>query len=133
MSSPATRTVPRSARSRPPSTCSSVLLPTPEAPTMATISPRATVNDRPRRTAIAPFGVRYDLARSSTSTIGALITPPSPTTKRLGGIEPGRLTRRIDRGQEADDQRGARDDRDGQRLDPERDVGDLVDVAGNVH
>jgi len=42
-------------------------------------------------------------------------------TKRLGGIETGRLTRRIDRRQEADDQRGARHHEHGERLDPATD------------
>src|SRR5687767_1900529 len=133
MLEPATCTAPRSARSRPPRTWRSVLLPTPEAPVIATISPRATVSERPRSTAIVPFGVRYDLARSSTSTIGASAMPPSAMTKRLRRIEARRLARRVDRREEADDQRGAGDDGDGERLDPERNVGDLVDVARNVH
>jgi hypothetical protein len=43
-------TSPLSMLSSPPSTCSSVLLPTPDAPTTATISPRSTVMSRSRST-----------------------------------------------------------------------------------
>ena len=49
-SRPPTRIDPESARSRPPSRCSSVLFPTPDAPTMATISPGSTSRSRSRST-----------------------------------------------------------------------------------
>src|ERR1700751_4363331 len=50
MSRPAIITVPLVGASRPPRTCSSVVFPEPEAPTMATRSPAATLNDTPRST-----------------------------------------------------------------------------------
>src|SRR5262249_53573088 len=50
MSRPATRTTPELGGSRPPSICSSVVLPEPEAPTIATRSPGATVSAAPRST-----------------------------------------------------------------------------------
>ena len=57
-------TSPRSAASSPPSTCNSVLLPEPDAPTIATISAGATSSSRraARRPRVAPS--RYDLARA---------------------------------------------------------------------
>ncbi|CFM08547.1 Uncharacterised protein [Bordetella pertussis] len=42
---PSTLTVPLEGTSNRPRMCSKVLLPEPEAPTMATISPRATLSD----------------------------------------------------------------------------------------
>src|SRR5690242_19943872 len=50
MSRPATRTTPELGGSRPPRICSSVVLPEPEAPTIATRSPAATLNATPRST-----------------------------------------------------------------------------------
>ncbi len=55
--SSATVSEPASARSSVPSTCSSVDLPTPEAPTIATISPTATSRSTPHSTRTSPAGV----------------------------------------------------------------------------
>ena len=62
---------PASNASRPPSTCSSVLLPTPDAPTIASISPRSTDEIEPAQhvDAAARRRVRLDEAGDSTNAI----------------------------------------------------------------
>jgi hypothetical protein len=58
MSASPMRTVPASNRSRPPRTCNNVLFPTPDAPTIATISPASTERARSLSTVSGPAGVR---------------------------------------------------------------------------
>ena len=98
----------RRTRSRPPSTCSSVLLPTPEAPTIATISPASTSRSRPRKHCRVCGPVRSDLREC-----------PAGLTKRHGvypnrsasaGIHPAGLPRRIDRRDKHDHDRRRDDD-----------------------
>src|SRR5688500_8059863 len=96
---------PESARSRPPIRCSRVLFPTPDAPTIATISPRATSRSMSRMTCsrCAPTG--YDLFKPEAETNDMSLEP-----QRLHRVEPGGLPRRVDRGEEADDDRRYHDD-----------------------
>src|SRR3990172_1938184 len=63
MGRPITVTSPPLAASRPPSRCSSVLLPEPEAPTIATHSPPATVRSTPSSTGTSTFPCKYVLRR----------------------------------------------------------------------
>ena len=53
-SCPATRTVPADARSSVPMMCSSVDLPEPDGPTIATSSPACTASETPRSTSTGP-------------------------------------------------------------------------------
>jgi hypothetical protein len=52
MSIPSIRTVPAAGRSKVPMMCSSVVLPDPDGPTIATSSPRVTVRLTPRSAGI---------------------------------------------------------------------------------
>ncbi len=131
---------PPSGASSPPSTCSSVLLPTPDAPTTATISPGLDLEvevaqhlDRPvgRRVGLVEGGHRQErhAARYSTLIRGGSLTAASLVPQRLRRVEPrrpgatGRWWRRkqITSGRQHDE-----DEVDG--LHPERHVRHLVDV-----
>src|SRR6185312_17022773 len=68
-STPSMATRPEVGGVRPPTTCSSVLLPLPEAPTMATKSPGATCSDTPRRAGTMIWPTGYSLVTFSASTI----------------------------------------------------------------
>src|SRR5215203_1977145 len=61
-SRPSIITSPESGASRPPSTCSSVLLPEPDAPTTAINSPAATARSAPRSTTTDSPPSRYDFS-----------------------------------------------------------------------
>src|SRR5690606_3735471 len=79
-------------KSSPPSRWSSVLLPEPEAPVMAMVSPAATSSETPVRTSttVAPSSKRR--ARSRHATTGSLMAQPRRwlRTRR----QPGRIERR---------------------------------------
>ena len=69
---------PRSAVSSVPSTCSSVDLPTPDAPTTAAISPGCRSKFRPRRTSMFAAAVREDLGQIPDAHRGARGAPRRP-------------------------------------------------------
>src|SRR5262245_29006648 len=75
-SSPSKSTRPPEGRSSAPSTCSSVDLPTPEAPTSATTSRCPTVIDAPRNTRTISGPVRN--SRSSSSPMRSAVGAPAP-------------------------------------------------------
>src|SRR5688572_8322783 len=129
MSVSATRIWPASARSSPPSTCSSVLFPTPDAPTTATISPGSTLSARSRNTWRRCAPTSYDLLRPLTSTNAITLFG----AERLNRIQRRRLARRIDRGEEANQDRGDDDSEQVPRQHDERDVRDLIDVHRNLN
>src|SRR5262245_41489904 len=126
MSFPATRTVPASGRSRPPTRCSSVLLPAPDSPTTATISPRPTCSDTPRSTSSrrAPEGKL--LIRSWTWMMGSFIA------QRLDGIEAARLPRGIEGSQKRGEKRYDTDDAHVRGSDLEGHVGNVIDLHGQL-
>src|SRR5450631_82865 len=67
MSRPSTHTVPEVGRSRPPRICKSVVLPEPEAPTIAILCPAATASVTPRSTC-SVSGPWRKLLQTSTAT-----------------------------------------------------------------
>src|SRR5262249_60988820 len=103
-SSPAKSTCPAVGRSSPPRRCSSVDLPTPEAPMRATLSAGFTVRFTPRRTFTVSGPTRYSFSRSWAATRASLIA------EHLDGIEPRGAAGGRQRGEEGDDQRRAGDE-----------------------
>src|SRR5437763_13819955 len=98
---------PRSATSSAASRCSIVDLPAPDAPVIATSSPRATVRFTPRRTGTRPWS--KDLCTSTTSTATSLLpvtADASLTAYRLQGAQQRGAGTRIQRADEADPGRG---------------------------
>ena len=91
---------------------------------MATISPRRTSRSTSRSTCSRPAPDLIELVEAADGDEA----PLSLKAQRLHRIEPRRLTRRIDRRQEADHDGRHHDRGKVQRLDDERDVGDLIDV-----
>src|SRR5215831_17417717 len=73
MSRPATRTTPELGGSRPPRICSSVVLPEPEAPTIATRSAGATASTTPCSTSSTTGPWRKLLCTSRASSTGSLM------------------------------------------------------------
>src|SRR6188768_3561865 len=111
---PWTRTSPAVGRSSPPSRCSNVLLPDPDAPTIATRSPTATSRSMPSSTGTSSGPLRYVLRRSRHATTGT--AAPAATAgllipQRVGGIHARGLEARIDRRDERQHERD-RGDRD---------------------
>src|SRR6516162_6622049 len=109
-SAPLTRTLPPVGASSPPRRWSSVLLPLPDAPTIAMRSPRAMASSTPSRTGTCSGPVTYVFLRpwhSSTAVddgaAGSLIA------QRLGGVHFRGAPRRIDR---RDERQHERDDSD---------------------
>src|SRR6185437_1907878 len=101
MSRPSTHTSPRVGRSRPPRICSSVVLPEPDAPTIATRSPVATESTAPRSTSrvTGPWRKLFDTSRASRTDDLLLgpswASPPlprGPTRSRVSSeVAPGNL------------------------------------------
>src|SRR5579863_6274159 len=89
MSRPSMRTTPEVGRSRPPRICSSVVLPEPDAPTMAMRSAGATRSVTPRSTSRVSGPWRKFLQTASAVSTGSVMT------QRLGGCgargAPGRI------------------------------------------
>src|SRR5215472_15140232 len=90
MSRPAIVTVPLVGASSPPKTCSSVVFPEPEAPTIATRSPLATLNVTPRSTGNSTGPWRKLLCTSRASSTASLMA------QRLRGRGARRAPGRID-------------------------------------
>src|ERR1700745_637886 len=99
MSRPPTRTWPELGGSRPPRICSSVVLPEPEAPTIATRSPGATASATPRSTSSTTGPWRKLLCTACASRTLSLMA------QRLRGCGARRTPRRVERGEHAQHQR----------------------------
>src|SRR3972149_1617957 len=125
-SSPSIRTVPFSGSSSVPSKWSSVLLPTPEAPTTATISPRGTLRFAPLTTRRDTLPERKPRCKSQASSRTSLIS------ERFRQVEPRSSTSRIDGGQEGDQRRRQHHQQEVQRQELERHECHLIDVLRNV-
>src|SRR5215472_11549713 len=95
MSRPVTSTAPLVGASRPPSSCSSVVLPEPDAPTIATRSPAATCSVAPSSTCSSTGPCRKLLQTSRASSTGSL----TPQGLRRGGARSAPC--RIDGGERA--------------------------------
>src|SRR6185312_4676813 len=108
MSRPSTKTWPLVGRSSPPRICSSVVLPEPEAPTMATRSPADTDSTAPCSTSsvTGPWRKLFETARAASTSLpgpswAASPLPRGPTRSRLSSeVAPGNLlmTERLRRG-----------------------------------
>src|SRR6266540_6815119 len=121
---PSTNTSPAVGSSRPPSKWSSVLLPDPEAPTIATVSPAATSRSMPSSTGTSSGPVRYVLRRSrQPSTRFA-----SFIAQRFGGVDAYGSPRGIDRRDERERERDDGDHDDVGRLHLRRQLADVVDA-----
>src|SRR5882762_7333979 len=103
MADPAISTVPPVGKSSPPRSCRSVVLPDPEAPTMAILSPARTLMDAPRNTRIFASPWTNSLARSFPSSTTAfefgIIVPSSIVSQRFCGQQAGGAHRRIQGGE----------------------------------
>src|SRR5947207_10160947 len=105
---PCTLTSPAVGASSPPSRCSSVLLPDPDAPTTATRSPGATARSTPRSTGTSSGPPRYVLFSLRHSSTGA--SPVLFIAQRLRRIDSRRPPARIERRQESKRQGDRRDE-----------------------
>src|SRR5450631_3959770 len=102
MAEPAITTVPRVGRSKPPSNCNSVVLPEPDAPTMAMRSPARTLIEAPRNTCnvTAPCmnSLTSPVPSSTTVFSSAIRSRSSVISQGFGGQQPrstpGRIQRR---------------------------------------
>src|SRR5690349_25013347 len=99
MSRPAISTAPLLGASRPPSICSSVVLPEPEAPTIATRSPGATLRDTPFNTGSSSGPWRKLLCTSRAWRTTLLMA------QRLRRRGAGRAPGRIDGGERTQEER----------------------------
>src|ERR1019366_2006272 len=102
MAEPAISTVPRVGRSKPPSNCSSVVLPEPDAPTMAMRSPARTLIEAPRNTCnvTAPWmnSLTSPVPASTTVFSSAMRVRSSVISQGFGGQQPRGAPGRIQRG-----------------------------------
>src|SRR2546428_2878397 len=117
------RTVPLVGRSRVPRMWSRVVLPTPEAPTMATSSPRLISRLTPFSTWTTVWSSLKDLRRSRASIMCGSFVP-----ERLSRIETSGLPAGMDCGQERDSDRRHGDRHHIHDLDVHRDAAQIVDV-----
>src|SRR6185295_16954011 len=88
-SSSCTRIRPRSGASKPAISRSAVVLPLPEGPSRARISPLSTVSERSRRTVWTPklLSSRSRMRKPLTPPTPSLPTPPSPPHRERGGLK----------------------------------------------
>src|SRR5258708_34581295 len=113
-STPSTRTLPPLGASSPPRRWSNVLFPEPDAPTIATRSPRATARSKPSNTGTSSGPLTYVFASARHSSTGGIAgaVANSFIAKRFRGVDfrcaPRRVDRRDERQHERDD--GDRDD-----------------------
>src|SRR5450631_3584968 len=107
IAAPWMRTSPKDGASRPPSRCSSVLLPDPHAPTTATRSPARTQKSMPSSSGTSSVPLRYVLVSPRHSRTGT----SSFIAQRLGRIDFGRVPARVDRREQRERQRDHRNQR----------------------
>src|SRR5450631_797245 len=124
IAAPWMRTSPEDGASRPPSRCSSVLLPDPDAPTTATRSPAPTRRSIPSSTGTSSGPLRYALVRPRHSRTGTL----SFITQRLRRVDLGRAPARIDRRQQGERQRDDRNQHDVVAEQVRRQLADVVNA-----
>src|SRR6516162_10128927 len=122
MSRPATCTTPELGGSRPPRICSSVVLPEPEAPTIATRSAGATESPTPCSTSSTTGPWRKLLCTSRASSTGSFMA------QRLGGCGARRAPRGVERGEHAQHQRHRTHFEHIDELDVGRQVAHVVDA-----
>src|SRR5450755_3232737 len=125
---PCTRTSPPVGASSPPSRCKSVLLPDPDAPTTATLSPRSTARSIPRSTGTSSGPPRYVLVSVRHSRTGAVTSAASLIAQRFGRIDFCRPPAWIERRQQRERQRNQRDQRDVAALEIGRELADVVNA-----
>src|ERR1700681_1659189 len=122
---PWTRTSPPVGASGPPSRCKRVLLPDPDAPTIATRSPGKTARSTPSSTGTSSGPPRYVLVSARHSRTGVAL---SFITQRLRRIDfrgaPARVQRRKERKRERDQ----RDQRDVAALQVGGQLADVIDA-----
>ena len=124
-SRPSNSTVPAVGSSRPPSRCSSVLLPEPLAPTMATRSPRRDVEvDAQQHRHFDVALAEYLLQPAAAERRSSLIA------QRLRRIDARRAPARIQRREQRQHEGDAGDDGDIAPLQVGRQFGDVIDVLG---
>src|SRR5215472_6489326 len=122
MSRPAIVTVPLVGASSPPRTCSSVVFPEPEAPTIATRSPLSTRNVTPRSTGSSTGPWRKLLCTSRASRTASLMA------QRLRGRGAGRAPRRIDGRERAQHEGHGAHLEDVEPLDVGRQIAEVIDA-----
>src|ERR1700692_3793082 len=109
MADPAISTVPLVGKSSPPSSCRSVVLPDPEAPTMAILSPARTLMDAARNTWIFTSPWTNSLASSFPSSTTAfefdIVFQSSIVSQRFCGQQASGARRRIQRGEAGEHER----------------------------
>src|SRR5579862_6185316 len=121
---PSTSTDPPVGASRPPRRCRSVLLPDPDAPTMATRSPGATSRSTPMSTGTCNGPLRYVLRKSRhCNTCAASLIP-----QRFGRVDLGGAPARIKRGQQCKRQRDDGDQADVASLQVGRQFADVINA-----
>src|SRR6188472_2910281 len=128
---PSTRTSPPVGRSSPPSRCSSVLLPDPDAPTIATRSPTATSRSTPSSTGTSSGPLRYVLRSPRQATTGTAAPETGAgllIAQRVGWIHARGLEARIDRRDERQHERDRRDRDHVPALQVRRQIADVVDA-----
>src|SRR5579883_3615073 len=122
MSSPSINTLPAVGGSRPPKICNKVVLPEPEAPTIATRSPEAISSSMPRSTSSVTGPWRKLLCSASARRTGG----SNVMMQRLRGRGARSAPRGIERRERAQDERHAADARHVGPLDPGRQVAHAV-------
>src|SRR4029079_18960177 len=126
---PWTSTSPPVGASSPPSRCKSVLLPEPDAPTIARRSPGATDRSMPSSTGTSSGPLREVLRRPRhSSTAGRPSPAASLIAQRLRGIDLGGAPARIQRREQRQQQRNRGDQHDIGALQVRRDLADVVDA-----
>src|SRR6185369_1312580 len=129
-SRPQSTTMPEVGASRPPSRWRSVLLPDPDAPTTASVSPRPSVRSTPCRTWTSIREPPLPSMKRLCSARATMTSPPgSLIAERFGGLQPARAPARIDRRDEREDERDHRDRNDVAPLRIARHPADQVDAA----
>src|SRR5689334_18489366 len=126
---PCTSTSPAVGASSPPRRCNSVLLPEPDAPTIASRSPGATARSMPSSTGTSSVPLRYVFFRPRHSSTGPTAErADSLIAQRLGGIDPGGAPAGIERREQRQQQRYRRDQDDVAALQIGRQLADVIDA-----
>src|SRR5947207_2084337 len=122
-----TNTSPAVGASSPPSRCSNVLFPEPEAPTMAIRSPAPTSRSTPINTGTSSGPLLYVLRRPRHARTDACVRAPSSfISQRLRGIDARRAPARVDRRGEREQQRDQCDGDHVGALQIRRQIADVV-------
>src|SRR6185503_577269 len=123
---PWTSTSPALGASSPPSRCKSVLLPEPDAPTIARRSPGATARSIPSSTGTSSGPLRYVFRKPRHSSTAA--APTSLIAQRLRGIDLGRPPAGIQCREQREQQRDRGDQHDICALQIGRNLADVIDA-----